>query len=312
MHRQGVAVYAAWMSGGVAVRANLLCVTWSSAQGHVFLFDLEAGVRLSQWTMPAAPGGWSDAAGVVIDEHFSVYVADPHQDRVRCFSAFGRHLADFGRSAVGDGDAARDRLGVLHQPRAVALVGDDLLVVHGELPRRLAVQRFARDGRPGKALACLGDPDAKFAGPQGVATDAGGIYVADTGAGRIQRFRPDGRFVAAVRCGEVGEAARPVAVWPRQGGKELVAIDRGDRPGVFVVDLSGRRRGVPEMAERLQQPVALAGDAAGRIYVLDRGGERVVRFAPDLRFDAELVDLVEFLDDYQPPGHPPPGGTGQP
>lgn len=272
----------------------------------MFLFDLEAGVRLSQWTMPAAPGGWSDAAGVAIDEHFSVYVADPHQDRVRCFSAFGRHLADFGASPVGGGDAGRDRQGVLHQPRAVALCGDDLLVVQGDLPRRRAVQRFARSGAVGRPLAALGDPAAKFVLPQAIAADASGIYVAETGAGRIQRFTAAGRFVAAVACGEPGEASRPLAVLPWRGGQALLAIDRGDRPGVFAVDLAGRRRTVPAIAERVAHPVALAGDAVGRIYVLDRGGERVVRFAADGRFEAELVDLAEYLDDYQPPHQEPP------
>jgi hypothetical protein len=50
--------------------------------------------------------------------------------------------------------------------------------------------------------------------------------------------------------------------------------------------------------------VALATDAQRRVYVLDHHGERVVRFAPDLRFDAVLVDLAEQLDDYEPTTSP--------
>ena len=56
------------MSGGVAVRGNLLCVTWSAAQGHVFLFDLGARQRVSAWSMPAGERGYSDAAGVAMDD----------------------------------------------------------------------------------------------------------------------------------------------------------------------------------------------------------------------------------------------------
>ena len=33
------------MSGGISVRGNLLCVTWTAARGHVFLFDLQAQQR---------------------------------------------------------------------------------------------------------------------------------------------------------------------------------------------------------------------------------------------------------------------------
>jgi hypothetical protein len=44
--------------------------------------------------------------------------------------------------------------------------------------------------------------------------------------------------------------------------------------------------------------VALCADEAGRIYVLDLGGERVQRFRKDLSFDQVLVDLREHLDDY--------------
>src|SRR5690242_1176643 len=101
------------MAGGVAVRGNLLCVTWSAARGHVFLFDVEAQQRVSAWTLPVGPSGYSDAAGVAMDEHYHLFVADPHNDRVRHFNAFGRLLADFGSPPPGSGDAARDRPGVL-------------------------------------------------------------------------------------------------------------------------------------------------------------------------------------------------------
>src|SRR3972149_960664 len=112
------------MSGGLAVQQNLLCVTWSAALGHVFLFDLEAAQRVSSWTLPPSPQGYSDAAGVAMSEHFQLFVADPHNDRVRHFSAFGRHLGDLGSAVPGTGDAARDRAGVLEAPHAVAVFGD--------------------------------------------------------------------------------------------------------------------------------------------------------------------------------------------
>lgn len=288
------------MAGGVAVRANLLCVTWSAAQGHVFLFDLEAQKRVSAWALPKSAQGYSDAAGVAMDEHFHLFVADPHNDRVRHFSAFGRHLGDLGLSAPGAGDVARDRPGVLDRPHALSLWGGTVLVGMGDRPRRRGVQRFRANGEVLRPLASGGDVEATFGAPRAVWADAEGVLVADTLHGRIQRFRADGTFVAHLPVGSPGALARPVAVMRLPGGVVLVA-DRGDERGVRALQTDGVRLPIAaQMQERCDEPGAFAADERGRIYVLDRGGERVQRFRADLGFDDVVVDLAEHLDDYEP------------
>jgi hypothetical protein len=289
------------MFGGLAVRANLLCVTWSAAVGHVFLFDVSSRQRVSAWMLPRSTQGYSDAAGVAIDEHFQVFVADPHNQCVRRFSAFGRHLGDLGAPATGDGDAARDRPGVLDRPHAVALQGDALLVTMGDRPRRRGVQRFLRDGTVLRPLASGGDPEAPFGAPRALWVDGAEIVVADTLRSRVQRFRADGTFVAHVPCAGPGALARPIAVARTAAGAVLV-VDHGDEPGVRALALDGAPRpDARPLQERCDDPVAFAGDEQGRLYVLDRGGERVLRFGADLAFDAEIVDLAEHLDAYEPP-----------
>ena len=79
------------MIGGLAVRNNLLCVTWSAGRGHVLLYDLEARERMSSWTTPVGDSGFSDAAGVAIDPRFRLFVADPQNHCVRRYNAFGQH-----------------------------------------------------------------------------------------------------------------------------------------------------------------------------------------------------------------------------
>ncbi|MCR9243861.1 MAG: NHL repeat-containing protein [bacterium] len=288
------------MSGGVAVRANLLCVTWSAAQGHVFLFDIEARERVSAWSMPTGSTGYSDAAGVAMDENFHLYVADPHNQRVRHFSVFGRHLGDFGRALPATGDVGRDRAGVLEHPRAVAVHGRTLVVAGGERPRRFAVQRFDRSGNALTPLHSGGDPEAEFSAPHAVYADSAGILVADTLAGCVQRFRPDGAFVASVPCAPRGHLARPTAVVRRADGS-LLLVDRGDDHGLRAVGADGRALPVPgDLPARCRDVVALAVDETSRLYVLDHHGERVVRFDTELAFDDVLVDLAEHLDDYEP------------
>jgi hypothetical protein len=288
------------MAGGLAVRANLLCVTWSAAQGHVFLYDLEAQRRVSAWTMPASDSGYSDAAGIAIDEHFHLYIADPQNHRVCHCNTFGRWLGTLGLPAASGGKA-RDQLGVLDHPHAVALLGEDLLVAGGEQPRRRAVQRFRRSGPVLRALPSLGAVDGEFSAPRGLHADRARVLVADTMAGRIQHFRSDGSFVAAFPCGPANERRRPVAILP-------VAddcwwwLDRGDRPGLYAMRPDGLPLPPPTGVDRqVQDPVALARDGRGRILVLDRGGERVQAFAPTGQHLAVLVDLAEVDGDYQPP-----------
>lgn len=293
------------MIGGVAVQGNLLCVTWSAARGHVFLFDLEAQQRVSAWTMPVGPQGYSDAAGVAMDEHYHLFVADPHNDRVCHFSAFGRLLQSFGQPAPTQGDAGRDRPGVLDRPHAVALRGDLLYVACGDAPRRRGVQRFSRQGTLLRPLACRGDPDAKFGAPRGLWADADGVLVADTLHGVIQRFRGDGAYLGEVAGAGAGELARPIAV-ARLPDNTLLLADRGDAAGVRWLGLDGRARtGGAALAEHCRDPIGFALDRRGNVYVLDRQGERVLQFTAELAFVRIVIDLAELLDDApgSAPGH---------
>lgn len=288
------------MVGGIAVRGNLLCVTWSAARGHVFLFDVEAGQRVSSWTLPAGPAGYCDAGGVAMDEHYHLFVADPHNDRVRHYNAFGRHLGDFGAPAPATGDAARDRQGVLDRPHAVALRGDLLYVACGDQPRRRAIQRFSRQGTVLRPLACHGDADAKFGAPRGLWADEHGLLVADTLRGTIQRFRGCGTYVGQYACAEPGSLSRPQAVMRLPDGRVLFT-DVGDASGVRLLDAAGHLAPVPaDLTTNARDVVGFAHDARGFVYVLDRHGERVVRYRRDLQCDRVLFDLEELQDDPPP------------
>ncbi len=285
------------MAGGIAVRGNLLTVTWSAARGHVFLFDLEAQQRVSTWVLPVGPTGYSDAAGVAMDEHYHLFVADPHNNRVCHFNPFGRHLGNFGEAVPASGDAARDRSGVLDRPQAVAWRGDVIYVAGGEQPRRRAVQRFTRRGTWLRPLASRGDAEAKFGAPRGLWAEADGLLVADTLRGTIQRFRGDGTFLSELQCSPGKSVSRPIAVMRQVAGGYLF-IDRGDEAGLRALGADGAPRALPDdVREHCFDPIALTEDRTGRVLVLDRGGERVVRFSPTMTFERVVVDLEEHLSD---------------
>ena len=283
------------MIGGLAVRNNLLCVTWSAGRGHVFLYDLEANERISSWCNPAGPSGYSDAGGIAIDRDFRIFVADAHNHCVRRFNAFGQHLGDLGLPMPASGDCAKDRTGVLDQPHAVAIHGERVYVAMGERPRQRAVQCFHVDGRVLAGMPAQGDSARKWGAPRGVFADDDGLLVADTLRGRIQRFRHDGMFVQeyVVRDGD----ARPGHLVRLPGGSMLMVDHSGVHAQLHALQLDGRELSVKKLAEACHDPLALAVDHRDRIYILDRGGERVIRATKDLCFDSVLFDLAEHDGD---------------
>ncbi len=283
------------MIGGLAVRNNLLCVTWSAGRGHVFLYDLDASERVSSWCNPVGPKGYSDAGGIAIDRDFRIFIADAHNHCVRRYNAFGQHLGDLGLPMPTSGDRAKDKTGVLDHPHAVATHGEYVYVAMGERPRQRAVQCFHVDGRVLPGLPAQGDSARKWGAPRGIFADDQGVLVADTLRGRVQRFRHGGMFVQEylVRSGE----ARPGHLVRLADGSILMVDHSGVHPELHAIERDGRERSVAELADACHDPLALAVDDRNRVYILDRGGERVVRATEDLGFDSVLFELAEYDGD---------------
>ena len=62
-------------------------------------------------------------------------------------------------------------------------------------------------------------------------------------------------------------------------------------------EFSGKLVGEVDSCDQVVDPVDLARDDDGRIYVLDRDGERVLRLHADLTHDVQILDLAEYLHD---------------
>lgn len=281
--------------GGIAIAKNLLCLAYSDVRGKVFLIDLDERRPVSFWEFGPADGGYADAGGVAMAPDFAIYVADTRNDVVRRFTPFGKEIGAVGMAPTrGPGAASRDRIGFLDRPRSVAVHDNIVYVTCGERELRRGVQRFEREGASLKPLAACGEVTAQFGAPRGIHADDRGILVADTLHGAVQRFDRAGRFIGQIETAMApGESSRPVAVTRLVDGDILIA-DHGDFRGLARFGIDGRRRPVPDIA--LDNPTDLALDDRGRIYVLDRDGDRVRRLNSDLRVEVQVVDLAEIRD----------------
>lgn len=145
----------------------------------------------------------------------------------------------------------------------------------------------------GMVLATLGGPGTEpgtFDDPSDLdPTNGLTLLVADAGNGRVQRFSRHFAFLGAWQVEEAGRAAarvaraglgRPVAVRAGVAG-ETLALD-ADARLVVRWDRAGRRMAALGDAHagsgRLLDPVALAVDDEGRVFVADRGREAIVVF----------------------------------
>jgi hypothetical protein len=179
-----------------------------------------------------------------------------------------------------------------------------------------AIVRAAGNGTPCQDAPWCGDDglatDAQLSFPAAVATDAAGnVYIADTSDQEVREVAPDGtitRFAGTgstcftATCGDGGPASNapldnPEGVAVDANGDVYIA-DTGDQevrkvaPDGIISRIAGIHGdsctsapdcgdGGPATSARLDQPLGVAVDSAGNLYIADAGDHEVRKVAPD-------------------------------
>ncbi|MBE2315195.1 SMP-30/gluconolactonase/LRE family protein [Solirubrobacter sp. CPCC 204708] len=203
--------------------------------------------------------------GVASDVSGMRAVADSVNGRVQLLDPSGKVVAAFGAPAPGPT--------LLPDPVSVAFDGRGLLYVLDQ--RRSRVLVFDRGGKIVREIGSRGRRAGQLLSPSAIAVSGGGtVYVADTGNGRIVRFSTAGQHI-----GSVGRFrnVRGVAVSP--DGSRIYATDAGTNR-ITIMTASGGDVGEIGVGE-LRSPAEVALDAAGNVFVADRGNHRVAFYSPD-------------------------------
>jgi tripartite motif-containing protein 71 len=273
--------------------------------------------------------------GIAVGAQGEVYVANTGNDRIDVFDRGGALLRSFGRSGRATGqfdgptgvaadasglravtDSINGRVQLLAPDGSVAAVWGSPAPGPTLLPRPVAVafdtagnayvldQRRSRiavfertSGRLVRTIGAPGSGPGRLQAPSALAIDGSGVIsVADTGNRRIARFGVGGDWL-----GEVDDAGavRGVAVTPdgaRIYTTDSASLIRAWSPGGELLDeFGGRGRGLG----KLDAPGQIALDAAGNVWVADRGNNRVQAFGPAgerlLAMGRRGIGLGEFV-----------------
>jgi tetratricopeptide (TPR) repeat protein/DNA-binding beta-propeller fold protein YncE len=182
-----------------------------------------------------------------------------------------------------DGNVFRTqrKYNVKSEPGYVKRSGD---MIYIEAIRRIYISDRSLDriavvdekGKPVFFIGSSGSDDGEFDDPRGLATTAGGqgIYVADSGNGRIERFSQDGVFEMAL--GE-GTLETPVDIGILPDGNlavldtdlaQIVVLDAGEGEAIRVI-------GGPDTDLDFSDAISMVVDDTGLIYVLSKNPHRI-------------------------------------
>jgi sugar lactone lactonase YvrE len=169
---------------------------------------------------------------LAVDAQGSVYVSDSGNNRIRVIRSGGTIdtvAGDGTRGSAGDGGPARQAS--FFAPLGLAFSPDGSLFIADTNNHRIR-----KIDHGGNVVAVAGTGDAGPSGdggpatraqlnlPSGLAFDqAGNLYIADTGNGRVRKVTPDGTITTVAGGSDADRLVRPAAVVVDAAGSLLIA-----------------------------------------------------------------------------------------
>jgi sugar lactone lactonase YvrE len=255
-------------------------------------------------TAGSAKGEFSLPLGLTLDSSGRIYVAEFGNNRIQMFKGNGALVKAWGTLGTGDGQ--------FNGPSDVAVDNAGHIYVVDTNNRRIQKFELANPCPSGTtqivAGICFvtkwgtfGTANGQFIGARGIAVDSSGsVYVADQNNHRIQKFTSSGAFVGTwgTQGSSDGQFKYPfgiavdslgyVYVTDRENNRvqkfqiqkfnTSVPCPAGTTQIVFGVCLVAKWGSEGLGKGQFKEPIAVAVDTLGRVYVSDYGNHRIQVF----------------------------------
>ena len=256
-----------------------------SPDGHLYVADQNNsrvvkfrlnGEPVSSWgTEGEENGQFKEPSGVGVDRDNNVYVADAWNGRIQKFDSEGKFLKSLGGTAGG-----------FYSPRNVAVNAYGMVFVADTGTSR--IHRFDTEfNRIGKPFGQRGKAFGNFQEVFGLAFDSQRrLYVGDPGNRRVAVLTSDLQPVAHINV-KGWEAAPPM--WPMtavdsrdylyvvsSGTQEIWVYNTKDPKFKYV----GTIKNDPQGKGLFNNPLGIAADSAGNIYVSETSKGSIVKIRP--------------------------------
>jgi RHS repeat-associated protein len=213
----------------------------------------------------------------------------PVEQALACNSecAAPRFTAPFGSLGAGKGQ--------LNGPRGVAADKKGHVWVVDRANNR--VEEFDEQGEYLGQFGSAGSGNGQFNNPWGIAvTSSGNLWVTDTGNFRVQEFNEKGEFIqkfgTKATAGSKGtELLEPEGIAVAAGGMLWVADGSGARVAEFRETVSKESERLVRNASTtgsgnpgLLDPIGLAVDSTGKLWVADEAGNRILQYSSEGAF----------------------------
>ncbi len=261
---------------GVAVRPSGTVLVVDAGNNRIEEFSPEGTYLRAFGTSGSGGANFSEPKGIAIGSDGSVFVADKLNNAVKKWMPLEfAYSATIGTSGTGK----------LNGPRGVAADGKGHVWVVDRANNR--VVEFSETGTYLGQFGSAGSGNGQFNNPWGITYAEGTLWVADTGNYRVQAFNTEGKFLQkfgtkATTTSKGTEFLSPEGI-AATGSMLWVSDSGGARLAEF-------RQSVTSESERwvrntsgatLVEPVGVAVDGSGNVFVADEEESKVFEFGPE-------------------------------